>query len=120
VGDNTIYIVGLTLIGFIAAVVILGKRSDRKLREALRERGERVEGRVIERKFSTSVSDNSDGTHSTDTYYSITYAYTVNGEYHLRRDSVIKVFYDRVKEGDTVEVMYLPENPKKAQLAMTV
>jgi hypothetical protein len=90
---------------------------DRQAKAALRERGVTITAQVIARDHKSSINQNSDGTTTHDDTYYIEYGYTVNGSSYSRKDIVGYGRYNAVREGQPVEIVYLPENPKEARLA---
>jgi hypothetical protein len=110
-------IVGIVIIGLLVYVYV----RDQQAKAELRERGVTVTARVTGHDIEVSHDTDPDGnsTTSTEAYYVI-YQYTVNGKSYSRRNKVKRETYDILREGQSVEVVYLPESPSAARLASSL
>ena len=111
---------GIILIVFIgiAVYIVYSFVRDQQTKEELRESGVTITAKVTDRTHEVRRETNST-THSTTSQniYSVSYAYDVNGVPYSGRESVSSSTYDALREGQPVEVVYLPENPAEARLA---
>ena len=110
-------IVGIVIVGLLIFVYLRDQQAKAELRERGVTTAARVMGREEEVAFDTDPNTNS--TTSSTTYY-VSYQYTVNGTPYSRRSSVSRETYDILREGQMVEVVYLPENPSGARLASSL
>jgi hypothetical protein len=95
---------------------------DQQQKAELRKRGVTVTARVTDRQHQIQTQQNYDQNHvptntTTTNSYSITFQYTVNGTTYNGRENVDVSVYDALRDGQPVEVVYLPENPAQARLA---
>lgn len=94
---------------------------DQKQKQELRQHGVTIQAKVTDRvhEVQHNTDENTHTTTTTDTY-TISYEYVVNGVTYSGRDNVSLNIFDVLREGQPVEVVYLPENPAEVRLASSL
>jgi hypothetical protein len=110
-------VLGIVIVGLLIFVYVRDQQAKRELRERGVTTTARVTGRDHEVAYDTDPNTNS--TTSSETYY-VSYQYAVNGTPYSGRSSVSRETYDILREGQPVEVVYLPESPGAARLASSL
>jgi len=111
-------VIFVVIAGFFLFVYI----RDQQQKAELRQRGVTVTARVTDRQHEIHTEQHYNENHvptnttTTDTY-SVTFQYVVNGTTYTGRETVDVSVYDALREGQPVEVVYLPESPGVARLA---
>ena len=112
----------LTLLGNLLAFPFFGfllfafihTRYDLRVMRTLRERGLRTNAQVM-RLEHRMMKDDMGGPPSH--IYLVTYQFKANSETYSRRRSVERALYETLREGEQVEVAFLPEKPKWSWVA---
>lgn len=82
--------------------------------------GTATEGTVIDKTETKITTRGWASLPKENTYFSVTYTYTVNGKPVTQSVSVTQDFYDSLQEGASVTILYNPENANENILAATI
>ncbi len=104
----------------IVAFVIISLFRDQRTKNELRERGVTTTARVTNRYHDVQQTTDTNNVTSTTDYYYVSYQYAVNETVYTGRDSVSSSVYHILREGQLVEVVYLPDNPAEVRLASSL
>src|SRR5215211_5340014 len=104
-------VIFVVIVGFFLFVYI----RDQQQKAELRKRGITVTARVTDRQHEIHTEQHYNENHvptntTTTDSYSITFQYAVNGASYSGRESVNISVYDVLRQGQPVEVVYLPES----------
>ena len=112
----------LTLLAFLGFLILVGvlRVRDYFFRKDLAEQGQHANARITARKHDVDQStDENNSTTTTETYY-VSYQYSVGSATYSGREIVDANTYDILREGQPVEVVYMPTRPGQARLASSL
>lgn len=114
-----IYGLMITFFVIMLILLVLSWIVERQFKRELQEHGVKTKATIIKREDKyTFKTEKRDGYNSSRHSYFLTYQYTVDGTAYTNLEGVRHNIYDWLTEGSTIDVTYLPTDPKKVRLSL--